>query len=219
MPPDADFSSPLEACEPVTGGPLHDVEDLARFVRDLKRPPYRVLVSGIFGWPAASGGTYRVGRSSNGRWDYAPICQSSNGEATAGLRLERFISALGGTKSIHSICDGDFGPALRAIGDVDAELCLTSPLADTRPEPGLQPDCRVTEDGPDELAGHGTPVPPCGAGTGGACWQVLPDRGKCAWGYFLDLPRSEPPPVGTRLSVKCLTCARAGDPRCAPTAH
>ena len=73
-------------------------------------------MAGIFGWPLDQAGAVYRYSSEPGGLDYAPVCQSANGSATAGLRLKAFTEAFGANGSFVSICQDDFRPALQNIG-------------------------------------------------------------------------------------------------------
>jgi len=74
------------------------------------------LFGSCFGWPVDEIAPQYRYVSERNTIDYAPICQSANGTATAGLRLERFVEAFGANGSFASICHDDFRPALQRIG-------------------------------------------------------------------------------------------------------
>jgi len=87
-------------------------------IRALKKDPRKILVSGIFGWPNnPTGARYRYINTPQGV-DVAPICQSMGGDAAAGLRLKSFVESFGGSGSFFSICQDDFAPALKQLGEV-----------------------------------------------------------------------------------------------------
>jgi hypothetical protein len=48
--------------------------------------------------------------------DVAPICGSSVGQATVGLRLKAFVESFGPAGSFASVCEEDYGPTLRRLG-------------------------------------------------------------------------------------------------------
>jgi hypothetical protein len=120
-PPIGVFDAPLESCRDNPAGRLIKVTDMVDSIRALKRnPAEQILVAGIFGWPQNPlGARYRYVQTNQGI-DVAPICQSANGEAAVGLRLKTFVESFGALGSFYSICDGDFSPALRQIGQAVA---------------------------------------------------------------------------------------------------
>jgi hypothetical protein len=223
-PPVGEFSAPLESCTANPAGRLLKVTDIVESIRALKkRPDQQILVSGIFGWPAgnAMGATYRYVRTNQGI-DVAPICQSGNGEAAAGLRLKQFVESFGTSGSFFSICQDDFRPALKTIGEkLAAKLgnpCISAPVVDTKPAPGVQPDCQVIDRIPSTGGFKDEPLPPCSSNTrsaSGACWTLVED-GTCGdSGFKIDVDRGgKLATPGTQQAIKCLTCAKAGDARC-----
>jgi hypothetical protein len=119
-PPIGPFDAPLVNCTTNPDGRLITVSEVVDSIRALKaRPDRDILVSGIFGWPnTVNGARYRyVQTAPQGTLDYVPICQSVNGQATAGLRLKSFVEAFGSAGSFFSICDNDYRPALQKIGE------------------------------------------------------------------------------------------------------
>ena len=120
-PPVAEFQVPLASCTDNPAGRLIKVKDVVDSIRALKADPDRqIFAAGIFGWPVDDiNPQYRYVRAPagpNGQIDYAAICQSANGSATAGLRLKRFVDSFGANSSFASICQNDFRPALQLIG-------------------------------------------------------------------------------------------------------
>jgi hypothetical protein len=74
------------------------------------------VVAGIFGWPHNPvGARYRYLQQPEGI-DYMPVCVSANGQATAALRLKKFVESFGNAGGFFSICDDDFSPAMQQIG-------------------------------------------------------------------------------------------------------
>jgi hypothetical protein len=111
------FDAPLEACASNENGRLIKVAEVVDSIKVLKsRPAEQIVVAGIFGWPNNPlGARYRYVQTPDGL-DYAPICQSVNGEATAGLRLKKFVESFGNAGAFFSICNDDFSPAMQQIG-------------------------------------------------------------------------------------------------------
>jgi hypothetical protein len=119
-PPIAPFAAPLESCQANPAGRLIKVNEMVDSIRALKkRPDQQIFVSGIFGWPGnATGAVYRYAPTAQGIVDVAPICQSAGGDAFAGLRLKTFVESFGANGSFFSICQNDFAPALKRVGEV-----------------------------------------------------------------------------------------------------
>ena len=122
MPPQAPFSAPLSQCHPAdAGGRLIKVSDFVDSVKALKsHPDDDILVAGLFGWSDQPGAEYRYATPAGvpaQTLEYQPICSSVNGSATAALRLKRFVEGFGANGTFRSICDDDFRPAMKHIGE------------------------------------------------------------------------------------------------------
>ena len=200
-------------------GKLLPVQAMVESVRKVKpRPDQQILVSGIFGWDSGVGATYRYAKIRNDV-DYAPICESANGQATAALRMKKFVDAFGANGSFFSICQDDFRPAMQKIGEkLAAKLgnpCISAPLVDTKPDPGVQADCQVIDQIPGDTGGTvAVALPRCDLGKP-PCWKLAPDTTCTESGYKIDVDRggilAKP---GTQQAIKCLTCANPDDARC-----
>jgi hypothetical protein len=227
MPPDADFSAPLAECKPTEHGALIDVQTFVDQIRALKSDPNKILVSGIFGWPAGAG-EYKVGKQivdertgRLGGWDYLPACQSMNGNATAALRVKQFVDGFGTNGAFESICSDDFRPVLKRIGVnlgkvIGGPLCIETPPVDTSPAPGVQVDCVVSESVP-ASGGEESYLPACTEHSTKPCWELVDgtDASTCATGLAVKLQRhGQPVPPESRVAIKCRTCVRPDDPRC-----
>ncbi|MBI4508719.1 MAG: hypothetical protein HY698_03720 [Deltaproteobacteria bacterium] len=118
----------------------------------------------------------------------APSCRSPLGSAAPGIRLAEAVTGMGRDGLLLSICDGDFGPALQAIGkrihEALASRCLARRPKDMSPElPGLQEDCVIVADG--------KRVPACSSGEPtSACYRLREDAA-CASGVLLELSATE----------------------------
>jgi hypothetical protein len=117
QPPIAVFDAPLETCTTNDAGRLIKVSEVVDSIRALKpRPTEQIVVSGIFGWPTNSvGARYRYIQTPSGL-DYDSICTSTAGEATAALRMKKFVESFGNAGAFFSICQDDFSPAMQQIG-------------------------------------------------------------------------------------------------------
>ena len=214
------FTANLSDCEPNEMGRLIKVEDVVTSIRAVKpRPDQQIIVSGIFGWPnTLAGAQYRYYKNPNDI-DYAPICESANGQATAALRMKKFVDAFGSNGSFFPICQDDFRPAMKQIGEkLAAKLgnpCISAPLVDTKPETGIQADCQVIDQVPSGSSFTYTALPRCDLGNP-PCWRLAADATCGESGYKIDVDRAgvlaKP---GTQQAIKCLTCANPTDPRCA----
>lgn len=222
-PPIGGFRAPLAQCTSNESGRLVKVADVVKSVRALKeRPDQQIIVAAITGWSDDPAATYEYGVPPGERnVDYLPVCrgQGAEGQATAAIRVREFVQAFGANGSIHPICTNDFGPAMKRIGaalSVFVEpLCITRPLEDTNPAPGLQPDCQVVEQVPRLSGGYDEVVLPTCAGANFPCWRLDRNTSCSASGFEMSVERGGAAAVpGTRQSVKCLTCAKPGDQRC-----
>jgi hypothetical protein len=220
-PPIGEFSAPLADCDSNEKGRLISVQAMVDSIRKVKRnPDQQILVSGIFGWPNnATGAQYRYVKTPDGI-DYGAICQSANGSATGALRMKKFVDSFGENGAYFSICEDDFRPAMQKIGEkLAAKLgnpCISAPLVDIKPaEPGVQADCQVIDSEP--VAGAEptkTALPPCGSGAM-PCWKLAADPKCVDSGFKIDVQRSVLPKPGTEQAIKCLTCSKPDDARCA----
>jgi hypothetical protein len=122
--PISEFSVPLAECQDRMGGELIKVSEIVDSIRLVKaRPDQQILVSGIFGWPAdPATAQYQYRNIPSSGIDYGPICSSANGEATAALRMKAFVDAFGANGSLSSICQDDFRPAMKRIGEALAGM-------------------------------------------------------------------------------------------------
>jgi hypothetical protein len=224
-----DVNRPLEQCEASDDGGLVPVKELADSVLAVKNnDPSKIIAAGIFGWPLpnTTPAPYRIdGRGNGGGFgggnptrSLKPICESQgNGEATAGLRVKKFIESFP-QRSISSICEGDFSAALRDIGSKIGVLlgkpCVDAPLVDINTGKRLaanmnadSADCAIVERRPRDNGGEDEVVlPRCTAGSTAACWSLASDPTCTASNYRIDIDRKgEEAPPGTKQSIRCLT--------------
>jgi hypothetical protein len=116
QPPVGTFQAALTSCTTNDNGRLIPVDQVVTSIKLLKRnPAQQIVVSGIFGWSTAPDAQYRYIATPDGI-DYGPICTSANGNATAAIRMKKFVESFGNAGAFFSICDGDFSPALQQIG-------------------------------------------------------------------------------------------------------
>jgi hypothetical protein len=178
-------------------------------------------------------------------YDYWPVCYEPDHPApkdgsfsadawgwaaTGGLRLAAFIDEFGENGLKYSICERDFGLAMKGIGDALAlklqNLCVNEKLMDVDPvTPGLQPNCRVAyrfpQTGPDgsiTYAESPESLPMCAAGAtpqtvDSDCWQLGYDTAKCpGTGQLITTVRTAagiaqgPLATGTKIGMQCWTC-------------
>jgi hypothetical protein len=120
----ADVDVDLAQCQAASDGALVPVQQLVDAVVAAKSDPNLIFVAGIVGWPlprTEANPRYRIGPAGNGGLGgtrtLRPVCQSNLGSATVGLRLEKFITSFP-HHLVTSICQDDFTPALRTIGQM-----------------------------------------------------------------------------------------------------
>jgi hypothetical protein len=132
-------------------------------------------------------------------------CAGSGLEAQPAPRLGRFAQAFPAS-TVTSFCEPDWLPAFRPVGERLAIRlglpCLPERLVDADPaEPGVQPECVVTERPPGAPA---RTLPRCGAGAT-PCWNPAA-AAICQSGQMLEIRREAcVPPRGTQLEVACAT--------------
>lgn len=212
--PAEDWAAPLATCKPYQRSAaeratrLINVEELVDFIKALKPGrPDQILVSAVIGWETRPDAQYRVARVSQGELDVQPICASAGGRAAPGVRLKAFADAFGPNGSVHSICDRDFTPALRTIGNALAfklgNTCVDAALQDVDPaREGLQAECQVVERIPRNATSYAEQrTPACGAGQM-PCWELAPDPA-CPGGQRLRINRATPASPGTLVAASC----------------
>ena len=134
-------------CQPREDSYLHGLGRYVERLRQLK-PDGSVAVSVI----AGSADRVAVGRDQDDDPALLPSCDSANGTADPAIRLTHFARAFGSRGLMSSICDGDLGPAMSAVGELVAEQsrldwCLPFEVIDVDPEtPELEGDCEVSVD-------------------------------------------------------------------------
>jgi hypothetical protein len=223
QPPVGVFSAPFSECTAsdkgdMDGGRLVKIQEIVDSIKGVKlRPEQQILVSGIFGWSEDPASKYEYVKMGS-EVDYAPICKSANGNATGALRMKKFVDAFGANGSFYSICQDDFRPAMKKIGDkLAAKLgnpCISAPLVDTKLDvDGIQAECLVADRPPVKDAAD-IPIAPCGSGKM-PCWKITADAGCTESGYKIDVDRGGVMATpGTQQSIKCLTCTKADPNRC-----
>ena len=83
-----------------------------------------------------------------------PGCSSADGDALPPVRLRAFADSFG-ERSLYSVCDGDYIPALESVAaqirDQMPPVCIPVCVADVDEKTaGLQVDCLVQREAPDE---------------------------------------------------------------------
>lgn len=173
-------------CRPREDSPL--VEGVQPAVDQLlafKGDPRTVMVAAIVGDPAP----VKVDQQSiNGELQSVLTASCTfatpdgDGAAAPGVRLAAFVDAFAGRSQLTSICSSDLTQPLGLIGDSAKKLvgdpCLdSSRLADTLPDPGIQPACEVL-DIRDSAPADPTVLPSCDAATGD-CFELVADPVAC----------------------------------------
>jgi hypothetical protein len=118
-PPIGDFSAPLSTCTAAHQSRLLPVADIVASIRARKTRGEKVLASAIIGWATDPDGTaYRHGRAAAAtQLDYLPICLGTAGPARAALRIKEFVDSFPGAEALVNICQEDWLPAIRHIGE------------------------------------------------------------------------------------------------------
>ena len=215
--------------------PLERVDRMVEAVRSWKlRPAEQIIVAGIFGWPTDVEGLtdgngnpvkYRIGKDPTGpepdKWDYLPVCEVQGlGKSYAGLRLKAFVDAFGKENGLmFPLCANDFTTPMQKIGEKLRKTldntCVNYPLIDTSRLDGLQASCSVVDRYPEGKKYREQTVPSCASnpGDGKDCWELVDvPQEECPLGLKINVRRgpdgTDKAPLGTMVSMKCLTCAR-----------
>jgi len=225
----------------------------------------KILVAAIYGTPRAGDSTARpykidlVPNQTPGTpvaevYDYWPVCydpdfmpagsgfdqSAADHGATGGLRIQAFLEHFKPESRLaYSICESDFGPAMAGIGKTllgkMGNLCVPYKLADSKPAPGIQADCRVAfripktvtdAKGIKSIAYDEEPesLPPCDVSHTPVCWEVkfgnasgsaeeqdtakrCPANGS-APSQMINVVRKPGTTLveGTKLGMQCVTC-------------
>lgn len=202
-----------QGCRPREGAPL--VEPIAPLIDALlaaKPDPRQVMVAAVVGDPAPVAVTLDTSAGAPVA-TLAPSCSfSSTGgaqHADPAVRLAAFVAGFPGRSQLTSICSADLTAPLDAIGATAKRLvgdpCIdTSALADTSPDPGVQPACDVF-DVRDSAIDAPVPLPPCD-GAAPDCYTLVRDAVRCPAGddhLRLGLRRSRAAEADTWTHVRC----------------
>jgi hypothetical protein len=212
-------------------GPLRDPRDYAAFLGALKGPS-GVVVAVIAGDPATAISSGRLTRPFTQTLATLPSCMATiDGNFAIGrpaLRLDEFRRSFGSRGLLRTVCQADYSQALDDIGALVGKAlspCLEGTLDTTDRDsanPGLQPDCTVSEiQGVETDAQTEQLIPRCRmlgddqpdlAGAP-ACWWVKADPA-CATEtqLALQVERSAPPPKGSVVRVSCAGVAEPAGP-------
>ncbi len=186
---------------------VEDVAPFAQFLRALKGDERAVMVAGVVGDPAFVSVTAVP--------ELAHSCFYGDAEvADPAVRLSAFLDQFPERSQLTSICSGDLSAPLGAIGASAKRLvgdpCVdTTFLADTSPEPGIQPACEVSDVrdaaplAPKQLA-------PC-AGGAGDCYALVADPAACPASsdhLRVRVTRARAPADDTWTHVRCQGATR-----------
>jgi hypothetical protein len=102
--------------------------------------------------------------------------------ADPAVRIQAFLDAFPGRSQLTSICSSDLSAPLETIGATAKKLvgdpCLDSmELADSSPDPGLQPACEVV-DIRDSAPNAPRDLPGCTPGSTD-CYEIVGDKAAC----------------------------------------
>jgi hypothetical protein len=195
------------------------VESVQPFVDALlavKADPRQVMVAGIVGDPtpvavelvAPAGGAVPIpALAASCRFDGPQDVE----RADPAVRLAAFLGGFPGRTQLTSICHRDLSSSLDAIGATAKQLvgdpCIdTRALADTSPDPGVQPACEVT-DVRDAAPDRPVALPSCADGGGAAdCYALAADPVACPAGddhLRIRLQRAAAVTADTWTHVRC----------------
>jgi hypothetical protein len=214
-------------CKPREDGALATPSSFATFLTSIK-DSQRIVVALIGGDRTSTieTGPLTISGSSPQERVVQPSCMATINSvlqvARPANRLAAFVDAFASQGLFRTVCESDYSQALADIGKLIGDSispCLNGKL-DTRDRdpanPGLQPDCTVSEltnvETPDEdevaiprcaMADATTPAP----GGERPCWWVAADATTCPDADHLELhvERANPNEAGTDIRVSCAT--------------
>jgi hypothetical protein len=209
-------------CVPDEQGQLIPVATFAAAIKALKPDPAnQILVASIQG-PADTFETYWKPGAMAGDPPVPDIQHScvaaDTSYADPGIRTRQFVRSFGGNGLEYSICEANFGPALKTIANKVSELlkpkCVAGQVA-LRASSTVE-DCSVIEQSPGENQKTIQRTLPACADTAGAapCWRFVAGTGPVADGgngcdpdeRMVETVREGMPPDNTRISVACAMC-------------
>lgn len=186
---DPDDTSPgaKASCAPRPNSLVEDVDPFIQALLAVKPDPRMVMVAAIVGDPEPFALELR---SPPGGGNLQPaLAHSCQFQGSTGLevadpavRIQAFLGAFPGRSQLTSICSSDLSAPLGTIGASAKKLvgdpCLDSmELADSSPDPGLQPACEVVDvrdSAPDVVR----VLPDCAPGSSD-CYEIASDRVTC----------------------------------------
>ncbi|HWU87300.1 MAG TPA: hypothetical protein VN253_08495 [Kofleriaceae bacterium] len=166
---------------------IEDVEPFVEALLAVKPDPRMVMVAAIVGdpepvalelRPSPGGGSLQTALAHSCQFD------GSTGPEVAdpAVRIKAFLDAFPGRSQLTSICSADLVAPLETIGATAKKLvgdpCLDSArLADSSPDPGLQPACEV-QDVRDSAPDASRELPACTPGAAD-CFEIAADEAAC----------------------------------------
>ncbi len=190
---------------------IEDVVPFAQYLRDVKGDERKVMVAGVVGDPAAV--SVALAPPPGGGTPVPQLVQScsygDNESADPAVRISAFLDQFPQRSQLSSICSGDLSGSLHDIGQSAKRLvgdpCLdTTLLADSSPEPGIQPACEVS-DVRDAAPSHPAPLAHCSTGAPD-CYDLVEDSAACpatADHLRVRITRSHVPADDTWTHVRC----------------
>ena len=211
--PDApDQPGDKTGCVPRDSSPyIEDVAPFAQFLSELKGDDRKVMVAGIVGDPGAV--SVQLAPPPGGGAPQAQLAHSclygDNETADPAVRLSAFLDLFPDRSQRTSICSGDLADPLHAIGQSAKRLvgdpCLdTALLADSSPDPGIQPACEVS-DVRDAAPQVPTSLARCTTGATD-CYDLVADPASCPSTVDhlrVRITRSHAPGDDTWTHVRC----------------
>ncbi len=193
-------TGPRKGCKPSkSSNYLHPVDRYLKQLKQLK-PAGQVVVSAIVG-PSGPVEVAHQGHLPS----LKPSCTSTAGNAFPAVRLGHFVDAFGKRGATHSICSGDFSPALDALGKLVTEQtqlswCLPYDPTDTDPltKGTIEGDCVV-------VGSKAGKIPACGAATKAPCHRLVRSQTCGKSSTVMELENIAPAALGDEVYAVCLS--------------
>jgi hypothetical protein len=119
------------------------------------------------------------------------------------VRLNQLVGAFGARGNFSTVCNTDLSVSLTSVGYSAAKLmgdpCVMDKLLDTSKAPGIQPSCKVVDEG------YAAQIPQCDGTNFDRCWQMVVDAQVCPLADHLkfEVLRATPPPVEVYTTASC----------------
>jgi hypothetical protein len=198
-------------CVPRDASPyVEDVVPFAQFLRELVGDEREVMVAGVVGDPGFVSVNVASAGGAAATPQLAHSCFYGAAEvADPAVRISAFLDQFPERSQLTSICSGDLAAPLAAIGASAKRLvgdpCLdTTFLADSSPEPGIQPACEVS-DVRDAAPLAPTQLARCTGGAGD-CYELVADPAACPASrdhLRVRITRARTPADDTWTHVRC----------------